>query len=351
VTYDSTWTSPAPGATNAPPAVCWTAGRVDFVVRGTNNAIYHGYHDTSAHYWTSLGGSALSEPVIANSSGYLYMFVIGGGNSIWYRRMTYSSNTWDSWRQIPGKAQAIAAVGAFNFWSSRSYVEVVVRGMDNGVYFAYQDVTSYPTWGSGAGVWQNLGGATNDSPAITYNRQVPGQVLIVVRGIDNKLYAGRLDFGSTGWTLWSHLGGSTISSPALASFYYSVDDEWRTMLVVRGSTNSVYYMTYYPLNCFGSCANGWYLWWYPLSGSTDKAPAVAADMMNSVTVFVRGLNGHLYARTSHENGGTGSWYSWADLGGSTSDNPVAAMLSVSNGVAMYVRGADNKIYQKWSYHP
>lgn len=88
-----------------------------------------------------------------------------------------------------------------------------------------------------------------------------------------------------------------------------------------------------------------------MSGSTDKAPAVAADMMNSVTVFVRGLNGHLYARTSHENGGTGSWYSWADLGGSTSDNPVAAMLSVSNGVAMYVRGADNKIYQKWSYHP
>ena len=350
VVYDSTWTTPTTGgATNAAPAVCWTVtggtGRVDFVVRGTDNKLYHGYNDGSSHYWTSLGGYAASKPVIANASGYLYLFVIGSANRIYYQRMRYSDNAWSGWHQIPGAALAIAAVGAL--YSSSYTMYLIVRGTDNHVYISHQDAVASP---SAFAAWYSLQGSTNDWPTVTVNRQSPGHLLIVVRGIDNKLYAAIYDL-SGAWTVWIKLGGVALSAPALTSYYYSVDTEWRSMLVVRGSSNGIYYMYYYPSTCVDvACNNGWYVSWYPLNGATDKPPAVTADLQNSVNIFVRGTNGHLYARTSHENGATGSWYPWVDLGGGTSDDPVAAEHSTATSAIFYVRGLNNVIYQKWAGH-
>jgi len=85
-------------------------------------------------------------------------------------------------------------------------VASVVRGMNNGIYYA----TLAGSWGG----WQSLGGVTASAPVLCYGTS--GSPYLVVRGWDNaSIYINSYSNGV--WFGWTSPGGTTNAQPACAS--------------------------------------------------------------------------------------------------------------------------------------
>jgi hypothetical protein len=85
-------------------------------------------------------------------------------------------------------------------------LDLVVRGIDNGIYHNHHDGTAW----SG---WVQIPGATADIPALAASG---GGVLdLLVRGVDNGIYHNHYE--GAAWTGWTPLPGSTSSRPALVA--------------------------------------------------------------------------------------------------------------------------------------
>jgi hypothetical protein len=87
---------------------------------------------------------------------------------------------------------------------------LVVRGMDNGIYYRFFN-ESTSTWDT----WEKLPGATPDSPAAAI---LGNQLRVVVRGMDgSSLWYGTIDLATDTFSGWTLLSGATPSAPELAS--------------------------------------------------------------------------------------------------------------------------------------
>ena len=95
--------------TSGPAAVSWGSGRIDVVVRGGQNKIYHKYYVSGQGWLPSggfevLGGNSTSDPGISSwGAGRLDVFCRGTDNALWHS--WYSGGTWYGFQSLGGVLQ------------------------------------------------------------------------------------------------------------------------------------------------------------------------------------------------------------------------------------------------------
>jgi len=142
-------------------------------------------------------------------------------NGIYRKTMNLFTTIWDSvWTKIPGATISPPTLEAVTLPSV--YLNLVVRGTDNGIY--------HKVWSSGSGWtgWTNLGGATIDRPALWASS---AYLHLFVRGADNGIYYKTMDLSTCVWTMsWTKWPGATSSGPTVEA----------ETVVVRGMDNGIY---------------------------------------------------------------------------------------------------------------
>lgn len=188
-------------------------------------------------------------------------------------------------------------------------VSLVVRGVDNGIYANRFDGASWLGW-------TQLPGATVDAPALAVN---DAMLELVVRGTDNSIYHNRFDGAQ--WLGWIQVPGAAADAPALVARNGMLE------LVVRGIDDGIYH------NRFDGSQ---WLGWAQLSGRTGSAPALTGNGL--IELVIRGTDNAIY----HNRFDGGQWLGWIQLAGAAVDAPAVA----ANGqyLELAVRGTDNSIY-------
>ncbi|MDQ6631490.1 MAG: N-acetylmuramoyl-L-alanine amidase, partial [Verrucomicrobiota bacterium] len=268
--------SMAPG----PAAVSWGANRIDVVVRGGGDEIYHKYFDGSNPWlpngsFEHLNGTSLYGPAICSwGVNRLDSFCIGTDGTLQHKYFDGSSwNPSSSWENIGGGLNSSPA--AVSWGSGR--IDVVARGGNNNIYHKYY--VSGQGWLPN-GSWENLGGTAVGAPAIC--SWGSGRLDVFIRGGDNALW--HIYFDGTGWSSWQSLGGTLTSAPAAVSW-----GSGRIDVVARGGGNNVYHKYYVS-------GQGW----LP-SGSFENIGATATSDVgisswgvNRLDVFCRGADNALW---------------------------------------------------------
>jgi hypothetical protein len=341
------WTSLG-GLTISSPAVTGiyradTGGhvRVDVVVRGSDNGVYHRYYNWTTGWssWISLNGKTLDQPAVAyaqyNYKDTLHVVVRGMDNALYYKKFDIASATWDaSWTKLDPIAEAwyagSAPVLVKYSGTLGDNLLLFFRGTNNYLYYARW----HNYWANFAGkTW--LKGQTPDIPAVN----VYGETIhIVVRGMDNGIYyknGSLLGLESTGtidWSAsWQKLPGSTLSAPTLVrgEGIYSM-----LSLIVRGSDNAIYLKWYYD------SLNSWTPW-DPWGGKTTERPAlwISPGPVGGVWyLYVRGTDNGVYRRYAYFQGGIWKKGAWTYMNGKTSSAPTIDQSYLC------VRGTNNVPY-------
>jgi serine protease AprX len=88
------------GINSSPAAVSWGSNRIDFFVRGADNAYYHGFWDGGGwHTWEKLGGAFLTAPAAASwAPGRLDVFGIGTDHALWHN--WFDGSRWRGWERV-----------------------------------------------------------------------------------------------------------------------------------------------------------------------------------------------------------------------------------------------------------
>ena len=325
------------GFTVDSPAVAGTYGeRVDVVVRGTDNGVYHKYWTSTGGWsgWTSLLGKTIDKPAIAyNDYDYketLHVVVRGTNNALYHKKFDIASATWDSsWTWLDPIAEpwyAASAPALTPFYHDGWCLFMIFRGQDN--YLRYAWFKDY--WQGFAGkTWLDMG-QTKEAPAVaTYNNKIQ----LVVRGMDDGIYyrEGTPDNAYIQWSAsWEKLPGTTLSAPTLwANDYYGLH------LFVRGGDNAVYWR-----DITSDMPS-----WINLGGATRDSPAFWIEPESiwngDWCLVVRGMDNRVFRRYRVYNydSSTYEWEAaWTPMNGKTLSAP-----DVDNYL-LCVRGANNGIY-------
>lgn len=187
------WSDLGGRTTAAPDAATWGGDRVDLVVRGTDGALWHRWHE-GGHWgaWESLGGQIVGAPsVISWSPGRLDVFAIGTDGGLWHR---WYEGGWHPWEPLGGRLTS--APDATSWAPGR--LDVVARGGDSAVWHLFFDGGRWRSWSS-------LGGATETGPAAA---GFQGALDVIVRGTDGQGYARR--WNGWAWEPWTPLGGVLV---------------------------------------------------------------------------------------------------------------------------------------------
>jgi len=88
--------------TSDPASVSWGSNRLDVFARGSDNALWHKWWDTTGwHGWERLGGYLISGPAASScAAGHIDVFVLGGDGAAY--QMGYSG-TWAPWQRLGGQ--------------------------------------------------------------------------------------------------------------------------------------------------------------------------------------------------------------------------------------------------------
>lgn len=235
----------------------------------------------------------------------------------------------------------------------QTYPQLVVRGMDNRIYYRGYDLTSQ-AWGQ----WDVTPGATCDSPAAAvFENHLSGtytdnQLNLVVRGMDGtSLWYGSEDLEDprVGFSGWWQLDGATMSAPTLTTNGTGSSPSDVMCLVMRGLDNRVYYRVYDSIGGWG-----WERDWNVIpNGATCDSPA-AAMLGDELNVVVRGMDGKSLWWTVIRVTDNTVIHPWKLIDGATPSRPVlVAAQDPSNPTVwptmlyLAVRGMDNGIYERW----
>jgi hypothetical protein len=193
--YDSTgsaWDTNPGGVTPDRPSLAYDSSiNVLYVfVRGTDGSIWHRDLTVGGAWdiWRNLPGMVLSSPSVVAASGRLDLLVRGGSNTIWHGYRLYSeAPNIVHWEQLPG-ATIDAPVEAYRDTLVGTMLEVVVRGTDGGIYHNTLDIQSQ-TWAP----WTQIPGSTPSTPAIMVGLY-EDTMYLWVRGTDNGIYFASILF-------------------------------------------------------------------------------------------------------------------------------------------------------------
>ena len=196
--------------TSAPVLVATSPNRLDLIIRGTNNGIYHMEMATGTwptvfvFPWESPGGTT-DAPVAAVSDGTALQVVAKGVNSgIYYNNLTLSTGSWAGWVGLNGASATVPAIAL----DSSGTLHVVASGLDHVVY--HKAKARGGSWSA----WDSPGGSTQSTVSIS---TVGPDLELVLRGTDNGVYFTYL--ASSGWASWMALGGTTFTKPSLATTF------------------------------------------------------------------------------------------------------------------------------------
>lgn len=283
--WAGSWFSLPAGATHLQPVCAFTtvglSSTLHALVVGTDYALYYtncaepcSSNGSGWSAWQNLGGSTNSVPALVAStfgtSGRLDLLVRGTDNGIYHK--AYTNGAWaSSWDRAPGGATPDTPAGAL--WTDVAgcnpicveydFLIVVVRGTDNGVYWNVLEISPSPGWGS----WSSIPGVMKGAPVLASDPTIcppsstspcSGLVELVVRGTDNSIY--HKTFTGAWSSSWDTPLGTTIAQPA---FSFSGVSRIFTV-VVAGSNHAIYFNRY---------DTGWHEW-ISLGGATNSGPAV-----------------------------------------------------------------------------
>jgi hypothetical protein len=200
----SGWTS------STPVLVATSPNRLDLMIRGTNNGIYHmemvtgNWPTVFLFPWDSPGGTTDAPVAVVSDGTALHVVVKGADSGIYYNNLTLSAGSWAGWVGLNGGTATVPAIAL----DSMGTLHVVVTGLDNVVYHKAK-----PRGGSWT-AWDSPGGSTPSAVSIS---TVGPDLEVVLKGTDNGIYFNYL--ASSGWAGWTALGGATSSKPSLATTF------------------------------------------------------------------------------------------------------------------------------------
>jgi hypothetical protein len=164
---------------------------------------------------------------------------------------------------------------------------------------------------------------------------------LFVRGADNHLYWKHSVDGGKNWGPSTDLGGILTSAPAVTSPSTGVMDVFG-----RGGDGAVWWDHY------NATTSTWSGWSKPLGGSlggltpVNRAPAACSWGTGRLDVFVQGMDGALWQKSTTDGGK--AWSSWHSLGGGLTSGP-AATATVGNQIGVFVRGGDGAVW--YTHYP
>ena len=237
------WNVVPSGSSPSGPSTVVYGNRIYLAVRGSNDKIYYGYIDKADGEfsgWFEIGGRTPSSPALTidRDTGSLYIVVRGMDNGIYYN--VYKNGVWSGWSRLPGRTSAGPAAAFIN-----NKLHIIVKGFsDNSLWHGWVDFTTFsPSWSG----WSKLSGATPSSPDLSIDYETQ-ELFLAVRGLNNKIYINRYREGV--WQGWEHIPtGSTTQSPAI----YVIDGKIYVMVSSSDSSGRIY------LNVKDSSGN-WYSW-------------------------------------------------------------------------------------------
>ncbi|HVH15541.1 MAG TPA: hypothetical protein VNA15_07475 [Candidatus Angelobacter sp.] len=79
----------------------YPSGRIDLVVKGTDNGIWHKYMPFGESWsaWDSPGGATVSTPAVTQSGRETLIAVTGTDNAIWF---DHYGSVWQGWMSLGG---------------------------------------------------------------------------------------------------------------------------------------------------------------------------------------------------------------------------------------------------------
>jgi len=287
------------GSSPSTPVLCRSGpDRVDLVVRGNDDAIYHKAFSSgvwSASWDRNPTGVTIDQPTCAVLGTTLYVVVRGATSELWATTLDLNTNTWaPSWTDLIGFSQSVPGLAAS---PTVNRLDLVVRGFDDRIY--HKSLIN----GAWSQSWDSPSGGTIGAMVAVSDGS---SLHVVVVGGASSLWYNSLSLFSNTWTGWVYLSGSTPSTPALV-WTPGLD---RLDLVVRGMDNGLYHK---------SLENGvWSPAWDSLDGLTSNAPAAASDG-STLRVEVVGMDDSLVCDSLPLTGEL--WSGWAGMTGASTLTP------------------------------
>ena len=209
-TWAASWTdllgfSPSTPALAATPAIT----RLDLVVRGTDNQIFHKAFTSGAWAasWDTSNRSpvpdkTLATPAIVSDGSQLHVVVIGTEGNLWYATLSFAG-AWSTYQSLVGSTPATPDLVI----DSAGTLHLVVQGNDGAVY-----EKAKPSGGSWDATWSFAGGITVGRPAVA----TQGTTLsVVTTGADAKIWYNTL-VGAT-WSGWVFMNGAASMAPSVST--------------------------------------------------------------------------------------------------------------------------------------
>jgi hypothetical protein len=182
-------------------------GRLEAVVRGTNNNIYHFWETTPGGVWNgvaNLGCCFRSNPtIIANTDGRLEVFVEDFYNNLMHFWQVCPGCGWSNWSNLGCCVVGDPAVARIDDGS----LAVFAKGTDNTSMF-YQRQASP---GGAFFGWKGLGAKITSTPVIRANND--GRLELFGTGSDNHLWHIWETYPGYGWSSWADLGCCVHGNP------------------------------------------------------------------------------------------------------------------------------------------
>jgi hypothetical protein len=239
----------------------------------------------SASGFASLGGTGTSDPDIASwDDGNVHVVVRGLDNAIWYD--SRQSGDWSGWVSLGG---AFASAPTIVSWGANR-LDVFAEGLDGAVWSNYWDGL---TWSG----WYSLGGTVTSHPVASSLDVDHWEVF--ARGSDGAVWERR--WNGTAFEPWSSVGGAIVGAPGAIANY-----DGRINLLATGPDGQLW-------------ANGWDEWndawggWQP-SDSFGEYIASSPELANPGGFFyVFGVysDGRLFANLRYPFGG--KYGDWAEV--------------------------------------
>jgi V8-like Glu-specific endopeptidase len=289
----------------------------------------------SMERWSSLGGAANTQVTGASwGTGRLDYFMRGTDNAVWHKWQTTGgfAPAGLGWEAQGG--QIIGKVGAVS--RGANLLDLVVRSYGNPAQICTRWFNG-TAWGPSNG-WQCFSDfVMTGSPTVISS--YTANLHVFARNSRGRVFVKNWS-GSGGWAAPIDLGGNTNEDVAAVSRGYKlwdifIRDAGTGRLCTKSYNNGVYWPSQTTWSCFSGTA-------------LQSAPVAVALSRDAMDVFYTTYNGvfdQVVSQMSWRNDST-QWQGPFGLGGSASNSIAAVSRPGSNRSELYVVGSDGVVYTK-----
>ncbi|MFJ8948047.1 hypothetical protein ACIRG4_33200 [Streptomyces sp. NPDC102395] len=267
-------------------------GQLVQIWRGwSDDSIYVSLNNNQVRLWPAPSGGTRPEtrsnPQIIFNGGYWWAFHTGVDRHVYYARIAVNNGVLSlgSWFQVPNNVE------------TPNNLSVAVAPLpNNGWYLAYRGASSAELWGvyynGQNGQWDlpvTVPGATSySSPAIAWSSY--GQALVLVyRGLDDRVNVRRQRYGNPRWTDSEILNGVTTDAQPAVAF---ANNGFGQVAVRRPDTR----LSLTTVNE----VNGYSGWSNEFNGFTARYGPVLVASLASIYLIATSGNGYVFWKQSRQ---------------------------------------------------